>query len=271
MARVANAMQMATQGELNPGGILVAASESKLVGAVLATPLAGAVGLIWPPQVVSSTAKNALEAELVREALRWLSGGGAKLVQCVLHPEEAKRAEPLMQQGFRRVTHLWYMHHDLTTLRSTGGSVEFQPSTEVDSAVFAQTLGRTYVDSLDCPEVNGARSIDDALASHRAQGRWDPSLWWLATRNRAPVGVAIVAPMTDAWDLAYMGVVPEARGRGMGSTIVAHALASARNGSAPRLTLAVDGRNVVAMKMYTTLGFVLDERREIYLWKPGGC
>src|SRR5262245_15193080 len=48
--RVANALKMLREKELNPGGMLVARTQGELQGALFFRPVAGASGLIWPPQ-----------------------------------------------------------------------------------------------------------------------------------------------------------------------------------------------------------------------------
>jgi len=72
-------------------------------------------------------------------------------------------------------------------------------------------------------------------------------------------------PEWAAWDVAYVGVVPEARGRGYGREIMHQALAVARADGVARLTLSVDVRNDPAWRLYTDLGFRPHDRREVFL------
>src|SRR5207248_437975 len=87
-----------------------------------------------------------------------------------------------------------------------------------DPAEFHATLARTYEDTLDCPEVSGVRTIEQVIEGYRAQGRYEPGRWWLAREAGRPVGVAIVTalPGSGDWEVGYMGLVPPARGRGLG-------------------------------------------------------
>ena len=48
----------------------------------------------------------------------------------------------------------------------------FGPETEAE---FRAVLQETYAGSLDMPELEGIRSLDDVMASHRAAGRFDPT------------------------------------------------------------------------------------------------
>jgi ribosomal protein S18 acetylase RimI-like enzyme len=141
-----------------------------------------------------------------------------------------------------------------------------------DPALFHQTLLRTYEETLDCPEINGVRTIAEIMEGHRAQGKHDPSRWWLAHSGRDAVGVLLLTDLPEcaSWELAYVGVVPEARRRGFGRQLVARALSEAGTAGAARMTLSVDVRNQQAWNLYIDMGFEAFERREAYLaiWSP---
>ncbi len=129
------------------------------------------------------------------------------------------------------------------------------------------TLQRTYEGTLDCPEVNGARTIDEVIAGHQAQGRFDPDRWWLALRDGQPVGVMLLSELAESndWEVAYMGLVPEARRQGLGRQLLLQALHAARAAGVRSVTLSVDGRNHPAWQLYVGTGFVPYDRREVYL------
>jgi mycothiol synthase len=67
------------------------------------------------------------------------------------------------------------------------------------------------------------------------------------------------------WELVYLGVVPEARGRGWGRALARQALGAARAGGARELTVCVDARNEPAGRLYDEMGFVEYDRREVFL------
>src|SRR5437870_547940 len=75
--RVANALHLVQQGELDPAGILVATASGRLVGALACLPVPGASGLVWPPQAVEGSAQGEIEDALVRRAVAWLRQRGA--------------------------------------------------------------------------------------------------------------------------------------------------------------------------------------------------
>jgi mycothiol synthase len=276
--RVANAVEMVHQGELEAAGVVVARGGRGLRGALVCLPVAGASGLVWPPQVTAGPDRADLEDQLVRHATAWLRQRGAKLAQALLFPAEVSLAGPLLRNGFRQITRLWYMRHDLDGKgpdAPADGRLGFRTYGDGDPAQFHETLLRTYEGSQDCPEVNGVRSLAEIIAGHQAQGRHDPRRWWLALDDDHPVGVLLLADVPDyrGWDLSYLGVVPEARRRGIGRRLAVKALREARAADRVQLTLAVDARNRPARDLYRSLGFQAYEERTVYLamWRqvPG--
>jgi ribosomal protein S18 acetylase RimI-like enzyme len=272
-SRVANALDLIHQGEIDPAGITVARGNRGLVGAMVSVLLPGASGLVWPPGVLEGPARTTIEDALVGQARHRLRQGGAKLAQAILAPTETPLAAPLLRNGFRHVTALWYMRRELDVEApgdnhlSSHQDLPFQDYAHGNRALFPQTLLRTYQGTLDCPELNGVRDIEEILEGHRRQGKHDPGLWWLLFQAANPVGILLLTEMPEwgSLDISYLGVVPEVRGRGLGRALTAKALAEARRVGVGQLTLAVDGRNLPAQKTYLGRGFQLHELREVYL------
>jgi ribosomal protein S18 acetylase RimI-like enzyme len=268
--RVANARRMVESGEFDGGGVLVAREADKLVGTLVCMFTAGASGLIWPPQTAYAAPSATIEDALVRYALAWLGQRGAKLVQALLPPEEARRAAPLLRNGFGHVTQLAYLKHSLGWpfgSRQLSENLDFITFQDADPVEFEHTLLRTYEESCDCPEINGVRTVGDVLAGHRAQGYYDARHWWLAHQETAAVGILLLVqvPECHSCELAYLGVVPEARRHGIGRELVSKALGEASAMRALQLTLSVDSRNRPACNLYRSAGFVAYDRREVFL------
>jgi ribosomal protein S18 acetylase RimI-like enzyme len=138
---------------------------------------------------------------------------------------------------------------------------------DCDPIVFRDTLLATYEGTLDCPELNGLRTPDEVMAGYLADTT-DPRRWWLALdADGASVGVLLLADGAgpESWDVAYVGVVPGARGRGVGRALVLHAVAEAKAANRRKLGLAVDARNAPAIRLYTALGFKPCGCREVFL------
>ena len=133
---------------------------------------------------------------------------------------------------------------------------------------FRSVLQATYVGSLDMPELEGARALDDILESHRAAGRFVAERWQLGRIPGKPEAAAVLlmaeVPGRDVWEVIYLGLTPAARGRGLGRAVLEHALGLART-RVPWLELAVDLRNTPALRLYEATGFVARDRRAVHL------
>ncbi len=267
-SRVANALKMLRDQELNPSGALVARTDGHLQGALFCQSVAGASGLLWPPQTQPHCRE--IEDQLIDHACRLLADQGAKLVQSLLTLEETSLGASLERNGFAHITQLWYMRHDLeipAELLHQTDHLEYVSYASCDRSAFHQTLLRTYESTQDCPEVNGVREIEEVIAGHKSQGRHDAETWWLASHRGRSIGVLMLGEMADlkSWELLYLGVVPEARGRGFGRELARKALWEARAAEAPQLTLSVDARNSPALNLYQEIGFEAYDQREVFL------
>lgn len=265
--RCANALRLLQRGELDAQGLFTVRGSAGQRGAILCLPLPGRSALLWPPGVMGDR-RTETEDALVQHACAWLRQRGVKVTQTLLAPEEMGLAEPLERNGLTFVTRLWYMRHTLilpVDCLHTPTHLDYQSF--ADDAPFRQTLLRTYEGTRDCPEVNGVRSIDEVIEGHRAQGKFDPDRWWLVREDEKPVGVLMMTeiPESGDWEVAYMGVVPEARRRGFGREILLQALCEARVAEAPAVTLSVDSRNQPAWNLYRALGFEPYDQRLVYL------
>jgi mycothiol synthase len=270
--RCANALSLLQRGELDPQSIFILRGAGGPRGALLCLPVPGRSALVWPPGAVEE-GRAAIEDALLRHAAAWLRQSGVKLAQTLLAPEEISLAAPLLRNGFTAVTRLWYMRHDLNLplhCLDTPARLDYQ--TFADDARFRETLLRTYEGTHDCPEINGVRDIDEVIEGHRAQGAFDRERWWLVQARGRPVGVLMMTeiPESGDWEVAYMGVTPEARRHGFGREMLLYALCAARAAGAPAVTLSVDARNQPAWNLYRSLGFEAYDQRVVYLaiWLP---
>jgi ribosomal protein S18 acetylase RimI-like enzyme len=268
--RLSNALLLLERGELIADGVFVLRGPKGIRGSILCLPIVGATALVWPPHCVADESTSSNEDRLVRRATDWLKAQGVKVAQALLSVEENGLGASLQRNGFRHVTHLCFYRHDLEPagLRPDRPlQLEYRTYEECDAEVFQQTLGRTYLESQDFPEMNGVRTVAEVILGHQSQGRYDPSRWFLALVEDRPVGVLLLTELAESgdWDLSYVGVVPEARRHGFGSDLVRKALIEAHYADAMYLSLAVDGRNLPALEMYRRLGFEPYDRREVYL------
>ena len=173
----------------------------------------------------------------------------------------------------RRVTELLYLERDTKIPLPQANSMSaitlnwsaFDPIREAE---FRDLLQSTYSSSLDMPELEGIRSLDDVIAGHRATGRFEPDHWQLGQVSGQPDAAVILLlasiPERNVSEIVYLGLTPKARGRGLGRAAIAHALKLSQP-FASRLELAVDIRNHPATRLYASTGFVPFDRRSVHL------
>jgi ribosomal protein S18 acetylase RimI-like enzyme len=265
--RVNQLRQLVLGGLVTPENLWVARRGKDVCGLQLCAPLGGACFLFWLP--VTEAGEPEVEDRLVAAALAWCRQQGGKVAQAILPPAEAGSAAVLLRHDFDHVTQLFYLTHDLHALPDeplTGG-VRFEPYSTRNEARFREALAGSYEDTLDCPEMNGVRSVDEVLAGYRGTDRFHPERWQLIVAGSEPAGVLILTELPDgpAWDLSYVGVLPEFRRRGLARAATRVALQMTRKAVALELRAAVDIRNVPALSLYRSLGFEQGETRDVHL------
>jgi ribosomal protein S18 acetylase RimI-like enzyme len=295
-------LQEVERGELDLSGLWIArrrpwyrlvtgaSGDWPIVGTLLTQTLAGRAAALWAPEVEPSLRRADIAAWLVRTALEALRDRGCQIIQAVLDESAGPcGAVDLARGGMPHVTELIYLERDTAIPlaadgpggrgASSGGDVPSTPRTEVPQVEwvsydgvseeeFRAVLQATYSDSLDLPELEGVRSLDDILVGHRATGRFVPERWQLGRVIGEPAAAVLLllseVPDRDVWEVTYLGLTPEARGRGLGRAAIARALEMARP-HAPRIELAVDCRNLPATRLYESAGFVPFDRRSVHL------
>jgi mycothiol synthase len=127
-----------------------------------------------------------------------------------------------------------------------------------DHGLFASAIARTYEGSLDCPSLNGRRDVDDIIAGHKAAGDFDPSLWFvLQDQSQTTLGALLLSRSAGNGqaELVYIGLSPQARGKGVGDLLIRFAKAVAGVAGRSNLSLAVDASNGPALRLYYRHGF----------------
>ena len=277
-------------------GLLVALNNGQIQGAVLSRPLGGKAALVWAPRLVDNLrdvaddlstnqreslisgtgevapdqpATETLRLALLTQLLDQLGASGVGLVQTLLTTDAASDERLFAQAGFTRLADLVYLLASNTQASAAEEprELEFETYRSMSHERFKQLVERTYEGSLDCPALDGVRDVEDVLAGYRVTGRFDPRNWLIVRAAGQDVGCLILAddPRLDQWELIYMGLVPEARGRRWGRLLVAHAQRLAAQAGRRHLMLSVDAANGPAVRTYTHAGFVqCDVRRVLF-------
>ena len=210
-----------------------------------------------------------LAQQLLERAVSHLATQHVQLVQALAERDRGPEAELWTAAGFQHAADLLYLMSPASAFPDAppAASLTFTPYSPEHHQRLVRVVEQTYVDSLDCPALDAARQVDDVLAGYRAIGSFDPARWLMASDATGDVGCVLLAdyPAGNEWELVYLGVVPEARGRGFGLAMTRHAEWLARCAGRERLVVAVDAANAPALDVYAKAGFIGWDRRSIFL------
>ncbi len=274
--RLEDALRSAERGGLNFEGLLLAEENDHPVGVALLMLQADGMALIWPPVISCQASLPAdVERELMTRLCVEIDRSGSKFAQCLLNPEDVNEAELLKHHGFSHAADIFFLARPVTAadqgLRSTDDGIEHDVFCEANQDQFAAVIERTYQASLDCPFLKDFRNGNEALASHRLSGQFNPSEWKLYRQGEQGVGTLLMNehPDQDAMELTYFGIVPEFRGRGLGRKILIDAVRAAAIAGRSVIFLAVDCGNTYANALYSDFGFAELARRRVMIRSSG--
>jgi GNAT superfamily N-acetyltransferase len=248
-------MQFAVRRGINLGDAWLAERDGRLVWALLPVVSPGRTMLLLTPAGDPPRGDAAAAGELIERVCAHFGGQGVHLAQVLLDPADEALAGVYEGQGFRRMAELIYLQGSPRRAAQPPrlpDGFAWQPYSGEVHARFAATIAASYRDSLDCPALNGVRDMEDIITGHKASGDFDPRLWLLLCEGGAPLAVLLLARVQpgEAMELVYLGLVPAARGRGLGDVLMRHALALTAADRLPKLSLAVDADNAPALKLY---------------------
>ena len=164
--------------------------QGRLRGAVWVQPLPGRYANVWPPR-------------------RDCAGAGALLAAAARHCDEQDfcvgqvladgtddepEAALLARAGFPFIAPLVYLAGAGRAAADDGAGAEWERVDPADPKRFARVFRDTERDSLDLPELHGARPVAAVIDGFRAQGRHDPDLWQVARVDGEDAAVLL---MTD--------------------------------------------------------------------------
>lgn len=243
---------------------VVAVAGNEIIGTCLVIPGAGRCAAVPPPRMLEWDGDVA--ARLIRAAgALACRTHRARLIQSLVDLDGADAMTAALEgAGFEFLATLSYLRRGIGPV-DTGGETRpglaWQRYSFLRHRRFADTIARTYEGSLDCPKLAGLREIDDTIETHKRTGRFSPKTWRLAVADRQPRGVAMVNELEGRAELIYLGVVPEARGRGIGRALLAQAMRDAATMGLTQVGLAVDVNNIPATRLYAAAGFTEVRRR----------
>ena len=270
--RAARLLELVRSGAFDSTGLLIALRDGVPVGAIAAQNLPGGTGVVLPPYGLT----DAIRETLVAASTAHFRAAGAEIAHCLLAPADASLATPLLAGGYRLITQIQHRLRHGSTLPEFAIEphplLNFRPYSEVGEAAFAAILERTYVGTLDLPETTVDRPAAQQLEGYR-QGQPDPPHWHsVEGPDSRPIGVVMLSelPLPGVWEIGYLGLVSEARGRGWGRSLLRWAIAAAGRAGIREVGLSVDVRNEPAIRLYGDQFFRIYELQDLYMLRLAG-
>lgn len=265
-AQLAAARAGIESGAISRDGLIVARRGAKMVAAGLFQLQPGRAATVCPARTIPDEDPSTAERVLA-ELLKGLARHPVRLAYAIVDSVADDDERLFRACGFDRLAALLYLVCPADRFPSSipHNLLTFDPCGPAQQERLRQVVAATYEDTLDCPALNGIRDIDDVLEGYGVSEA-DPALLLVVRSGPDDVGCLLLADHPDFGnlELAYMGLVKGARGRGWGRLIVAHAKWLAARLSRERLVVAVDETNGPAMEMYELAGFDAWDRRVCY-------
>lgn len=242
-------------------------SAGRLEATALAAPAAGRTATVFASRAAVPARIDAV-GRLVETAVLGLRESDVDLAQALLDPKDPDEEAIFLAGGFRKLAELDYLERPVPRFGAIvppelPAEATIEPWTPTERDRLERLLTRTYEHTLDCPGLAGLRRTTDILDGHLASGTPLPGGWHILRVDGEDAGALLLNrnPEGTTIELVYLGLAPEARGRGFGRTLLTHGLAGLDDDPARTVVLAVDRANLPAVGLYRRAGFRFALRR----------
>lgn len=272
--QVRSFQKLARQENYDLSRQMVLVQNNNIVAACFFIPCPGRTAFVFLSSMKETEFGNSLlrkrAAQMQGELVKWAFREGSQLLQVLTDPQDAVRSGLCLEAGYQFLTNLVYLYGDRAKLAeetSQTGKQRWETYTEQAHNRFKYVISRTYEESLDCPELENLRNMDDVLLSHRAAGDFNEYLWKILYMDEQPAGILLLSPLKNRkmMELTYMGLVPKFRRQGLAKILLSEASHLTHRNNLEGLTLAVDKRNQPAMNLYRQFGLEELFQRAVFI------
>lgn len=213
-------------------------------------------------------------ARLLSMLVDQVRAAGVVQIQAILDGSESIAEEIVELAGFTMLADLQQMV--LMLPKNNDGKV-IEPAqlpaglTWVDARTVSlskltQLLAHTFIETLDCPALNGLRGPEDVMEGFLdGQAMQSQEHWWILASGEKLLGCSFVNGLPNqAAELVYMGLGVTSRGRGYGKLLLEQGVRSALKLQAESFLAAVDCDNWPAIRLYGQAGF--QEHARVQAW-----
>lgn len=235
---------------------------------------------LWPPRLaVGLDAAAQFSGRLLEEIVEWARRKGLRIALMLLDPSDANALEPILAPlGFRRIAPIDFL---AINLPAPAPGLDLAEDSSHESPFFwtnREQLGwdrfaavwlECLRESRDLPELWDWLSLEDCSRSYPRHVSRGFSGWRAGTLSgqEQPCSVVILSPggELDHWTISFLGLIPSARGEGLGRVVLRDALDWTSKQGGRRVELSVDRRNERALRLYTKCGFERVNERILFV------
>lgn len=272
-------MKFTAQRGINLADIWVTEQAGRVVWAALPVVSPGRTVLYFGTSALLLGAALSSDLDPMDLGIESVSGHfstlGVQLAQVLLDPVDSLTVSVYLRHGFAKMAELLYLQKSIRRARRPAdlpGPFRLINYSQEAHAIFGAAILASYEKSLDCPALNGTRSIEDIIAGHKAAGLFDPDDWFLLLHGGQPVAVLLLSQthQADGMELVYLGLSPDVRGFGLGNYLMQIAEARVCERKLDKLALAVDSGNTPALKLYYRHGMKQITKKVALMRELGG-
>lgn len=253
----------------NEPRICITETSGELVTACYFRILFGSVATLGSTRARNGSEKEA--AEQIAQLYDELHREGIKQIQAIVDQGDVARIDILKLAGFELLTHVKQL---LCVVRKASGKpqkngAKLSSIHEYADCQIAKLIEQTFVETLDCPALNGLRDPAEVLQGFlEGSSLKDKDLWFVLQSEGEAVGLLLLAKHNpELYELCYMGVIPSHRGNGWGQYLVEQSLTIVAEREGQYLALGVDAENIPALRVYNRFGFMAHQTKAVLFHK----
>ncbi|QDU74917.1 Mycothiol acetyltransferase [Bremerella volcania] len=266
--RVTALLAAEKQGKISFDGLMTATRGNRVVSSIWCLSQPGKIGTVWGPGILSEEPDSTADL-LIQRAIQFGKQRECHLLQSLVGQENRAAGNLLAASGFRSITllsHLEALTED-THAEPPSSHLTFRRCEDFRSEAFRTLVAQTYENSLDCPELDSMREVEDVLDGYHATSGRSTYNWYTLENDGEMMGVVITAHHAEPQqlELIYFGLKPRYRQLGLGSEMIRFVLQLAQFLGCRSTITGVDQRNTPAMALYRRFGFQPVDVKELFL------
>jgi len=250
--------------------VVALSDDGRIVGCAMYFPMPDRTASATPPFCAAEFDRRELKVALLVGLRTRAARDGLLMLQAFSDESDEESVRILTESGFESLAWMLFMERRVRAEDRNiplDRQIRWLPYSDHHHDEFVRVVTQTYEGTLDCSRIAEIRDVTLTLESYRTRGGFDPSLWLLGEIEGEYAACLLLSyePNQRICEVAYLGVVPKHRGKGLGRKMMEKGLFEVSlRATGCLLKLAVDEANFPAVKLYRELGFLVVERKQVY-------